>query len=125
MKPDLYTKVVLSIIAASLVWLCVQNTVNPPAVAAQGIQKVEIVSDGRPIPVNISDISSKYPEGLPVKVYSPDDAPLEVSIYSPRKDVTHSFAIPVRIDGGHVEINGPVTVRQAAPSATPAAPSKK
>ena len=40
MKPDSYTKFVLTVIAVALVWLCVERAVLPPAVAAQNIQAV-------------------------------------------------------------------------------------
>jgi hypothetical protein len=151
MKSDLYTKVVLTVIAVSLLWLCVQNTVNPTTVAAQGIQRVSIVgSEGLPLPVivqqpgseplvvkiqqpqplavNISSISAGLPYSsgvLPVRVRQQvSDPPVPVNISS-----ISSFAIPITgsvgIDGGHVAIDGPVTVRQATPKTAPAAPSKK
>jgi hypothetical protein len=43
MKPDLYTKFILSVIAASLLWLCLEGTVHPPVVSAQEAQRVVIV----------------------------------------------------------------------------------
>jgi hypothetical protein len=48
MKIDLYTKSILTVIAAALVWTCVQNAVIPRTVSAQGTQRVVIVSgDGQ------------------------------------------------------------------------------
>lgn len=55
MKPDLYTKFALSVIAVALLWLCVQNTLRPSAVLAQGPTKVIIAG-------------IEYPGGVPVKL---------------------------------------------------------
>lgn len=55
MKIDFYTKSILTVIAGSLVWLCIQDNAAPRVVSAQGpqkaaVQKVEIVgSDGSSI----------------------------------------------------------------------------
>ncbi len=42
MKLDLYTKSVLTVIAAALLWLCAENTVRPRIVSAADVQKVVI-----------------------------------------------------------------------------------
>ena len=55
MKIDLYTRAVLTVIAACLVWLCV-NSLTPSASAqapAQDIQRVIIVGAERALPVTI------------------------------------------------------------------------
>ena len=49
MKIDLYTRTVLTVIAACLVWLCV-NAVTPTAAAQADVQKVVLV-DSRGLPV--------------------------------------------------------------------------
>lgn len=45
MKPDLYTKTVLTVIALSLSWIAAQSALKPPVVSAQRaeVQKVELV----------------------------------------------------------------------------------
>jgi len=60
MKVDLYTKIILAVIAGSLIWLCVAPAVRPQTVAAQGPQKVIIVGvqstgvlDAGAIPIKI------------------------------------------------------------------------
>lgn len=78
-KTDLYTKSVLTIIAVSLLWLAIQNTVFPRPVAAQigaGVQKVVIagIEAGLPValPVNVRQVGGEtVPDAtLPVKVQS-------------------------------------------------------
>ena len=49
MKTDLYTRTVLTVIAACLVWLCV-NSLTPTASAQADVQKVMLV-DSRGLPV--------------------------------------------------------------------------
>lgn len=77
MKTDLYTKSVLTVIAASLLWLAIQNSVFPRPVAAQigtGVQKVVVagIEAGLPValPVNVRQVGSEnIPDAtLPVKV---------------------------------------------------------
>jgi hypothetical protein len=55
MKPNLYTNAVLTVIAGSLLWSCIQNQTHPPTVSAQGPQRVIIVGaqTSIPIPVNV------------------------------------------------------------------------
>lgn len=172
MKPDVYTKSVLTVIAASLLSLCVQNTVHSPAVSAQEVaQRVVIVGydfssgisdwrNGRGLPVEIRSITptnggpslpvmlkginlpSNADNGpLPVEIRpnrNPNQNPLPVQVQQPAGmpvPVTGPFGGgplgitgSVRIDGGSVSIDGPVTVRQAAPAAPkapPPTPSKK
>jgi hypothetical protein len=43
MKPDLYTKAILTVIAGSLLWLCMDGSIPLRAVSAQGTQRVVIV----------------------------------------------------------------------------------
>jgi hypothetical protein len=49
MKTDLYTRTILTVIAACLVWLCV-NSLTPSALAQADVQKVMLV-DTRGLPV--------------------------------------------------------------------------
>jgi hypothetical protein len=74
MKPDLYTKSVLTVIAASLLWICLQNAVSPRAVSAQepaqvilaGLSK-DMLAQGRPtLAVQLEGINIMNP--LPVRV---------------------------------------------------------
>lgn len=81
MKIDLYTKVVLTIIALCLVWVCVKDVSVTQTASAQGTQPVSIVgiTGGLIIPVGISGIE-QYPSApwdpLPV---SETKNPLPVS----------------------------------------------
>jgi hypothetical protein len=68
MQTDLYTKSVLTVIAASLTWLCVQPVFAPTPASAQATQKVVLVgiegtsllAHGRPaLPVNIVAVTGK------------------------------------------------------------------
>ncbi len=77
MKTDLYTKTVLTVIAVSLLWLAIENSLFPRPVAAQigaGIQKVVVagIEPGLPValPVNVRQVGGEnLPDGtLPVKV---------------------------------------------------------
>ncbi len=63
MKTDLYTKVVLTVIATTLIWMCVRDIISPPAVhAAQG---QEVIITGVRIPLKdgsgqqVTDINGK------------------------------------------------------------------
>jgi hypothetical protein len=76
-KPDLYTKVILTVIAACLVWLCVSNVnfVSPAQAQGAGIPgQVTIVGISKEVvlPVGIAATKSPVPvkfEGtMPVKV---------------------------------------------------------
>lgn len=73
MKIDLYTKVVLTIIALCLIWVCVKDISFSRTASAQSTQPVSIVgiTQGLIIPVGISGID-QYPstpwEPLPVSV---------------------------------------------------------
>ena len=77
MKTDLYTKSVLTVIAVSLLWLAIQNSVFSRPVAAQagaGVQKVVIagIEAGLPValPVNVRQVGGEnVPDAtLPVKI---------------------------------------------------------
>ena len=69
MRIDLYTKTVLTVIAGALLMLCVQNTVSPRRVLAQGIQRVMIVG-----------AAGEYPPVFPLRVtlVSSDGSPISV-----------------------------------------------
>ena len=82
MKTDLYTKVVLTIIALCLIWVCVREVSVSRTAYAQGGQPVSIVGikGGLIIPVGIAGID-RYPatpwDPLPV---SETTNPLPVSV---------------------------------------------
>jgi hypothetical protein len=82
MKTDAYTKSVLTVIAASLLWLCLENVVHPRAVSAQNALRVVIVgidddhSKEFALPVQITG-GAKYAH-LQVN----EDNPLPVSMAS-------------------------------------------
>ena len=62
MKTDVYTKIILTVIATCLAWLCVQPLLSPKPMAAQSAQRVVIVGiDG------IQLLASGKP-ALPVKI---------------------------------------------------------
>ncbi len=44
MKPDSYTKIVLTVIAVALLYLCVVNTIQPTVVQAQSPNSVPIMT---------------------------------------------------------------------------------
>jgi hypothetical protein len=54
MKIDTYTKVVLTVIAAALLWICVENTIFPHSALAQSQpQRVVLVRpDGTPLRID-------------------------------------------------------------------------
>jgi hypothetical protein len=77
MKPDLYTKTMLTVIATSLLWLAVQNFSLRTVSAQSGLQRVALVSlTGAPLQLNSG--------GLPVTVWlqsvSPNMSPLNVNV---------------------------------------------
>jgi hypothetical protein len=78
MKTDGYTKTILTVIAASLLWLCVENTNRPKVVSAQGPVKVIIASvdSGAIVPVRIWG-GTKY-----AHTEVGEDNPLPVSVVS-------------------------------------------
>lgn len=65
MKPDLYTKSVLTVIAGSLLWLCVQNGTSPKVVSAQKLdaspQKITIVDQH-------GNSLGAYGDSIPVRI---------------------------------------------------------
>ena len=56
MKPDRYTKTVLTIIAGALVWLCVRDVVRPVPVYAGAGQFSQSFDARSPLPVKIVGI---------------------------------------------------------------------
>jgi hypothetical protein len=64
MKPDLYTKFVLTVIAAALLWLGVERTTYPPSASALAPQPVVIT--GVQIPTN----SGSVLVSLPVEIHN-------------------------------------------------------
>jgi hypothetical protein len=71
MKTDLYTRIVLTVIAVCLVWLCV-NSLTPSAAAQADTQKVVVVGwNSNPLPVIIADAKGAPlmgPNGLHVSI---------------------------------------------------------
>lgn len=124
MKPDLYTKSVLTIIAVSLLWLCVQTPLRiASAQGPGGIQKITLVDEfGKPyfyLP------AGEPSPGLPIRLVAVQPIPVSVGPRATDPFGSNYMAIPVT---GSVAIDGPVTVRQGAspsPKAAPPAPSKK
>jgi hypothetical protein len=65
MKPDLYTKSVLTVIAGSLLWLAIQNSRSLAVVSAQGSPNAQrvILVDGNDHPLvnNAGPVSKAVP----------------------------------------------------------------
>jgi len=70
MKPDLYTKSVLTAIAVLLLWQCLQRISNPSAVSAQTPQPVVIVG--------VSPFS--WPRNIPVEIKNDQYNPALVTV---------------------------------------------
>ena len=70
MKIDTYTKIILTIIAASPLWLCGQTIVRPNRVSAQGPVSVRIDS--------ISGLLTPFP--VEIKSISPSVTPIDVRV---------------------------------------------
>ena len=92
-KPDLYTKIVLTVIAACLVWLCLHNV---PFTSPSYAQELP-AAGAKPVPVRIVEIapSRKGParaawEPIPVRGMGTGGA-LSVQVEG-------STAVPVRVD---------------------------
>jgi hypothetical protein len=76
MKTTRYTNVVLTLIAASLLWLCGQNMWKPAPVQAQGpvhviidrLDTIALPSDGLPVNITTIDGHSLHFSALPVRV---------------------------------------------------------
>ena len=82
MRVDVYSKAVLSVIAACLLWLCAERQIWPPVVKADGIQSVFIVGVGTAmrgvLPVEIkNDWLTVGVGGQPITVKI-EDQPIEV-----------------------------------------------
>jgi hypothetical protein len=97
MKPDRYTKIVLTVIAASLAWIAFHNTPGPAVVYAQaGPQRVQLVGlIGEVLGTASSPITIRVEPGLlsiPVRVETP----------------IGSSAIPVQVQG---QVGSPIPVR--------------
>jgi hypothetical protein len=62
MKTDAYAKTILTVIAASLLWLCLENPNRPKVVSAQGPVKVIIASvdSGAIVPLRIWGLCILY-----------------------------------------------------------------
>ncbi len=70
-KPDLYTKTILTVIAACLVWLCVNNLSFLPRAEAQPggvLSQVQIIGIDRNVRIPVQIIGSEKP--LPVTATS-------------------------------------------------------
>jgi hypothetical protein len=68
MKPDLYTKSILTIIAGTLIYLAVQNTFAPKVVSATGEQSVVIAGVWN---ARSSSVTRFGPNGVPVSIMFP------------------------------------------------------
>ena len=77
-KLDLYTKSILTLIAAALICLCVQNALSPRVVAAQTAQKV--ILDGVSQLMPLLDVHIRSVGGDPVVGALPVRAPNPVAV---------------------------------------------
>lgn len=74
MSQDRYTKVVLTVIAGCLLWICVRD-LNPISEAfAQGAKSSDVIN------VKIVDVDLGYGRTLPVKTESSSSHPIYVSV---------------------------------------------
>jgi len=93
MRPDHYTKVVLTVIAAALIALCVENLTLPRAVSAQPrptVQRVMLVAaDGSPLNIVSGNL------GIDFSAYSSSSA-VPVSVRSVPA-FGQNIVFPVRI----------------------------
>lgn len=97
MRPDLYTKVVLTVIAGCLVWLCIQPAVAPIAVRAQN-------SNGSDRPQKVTVVGWEVQAsqaGLPVVIHgqAPEAGPLRVDVAA---SSLKQGAVPVNLVFGSV-----------------------
>lgn len=69
MKPNFYTQCVLTVIAACLLWLCVQGYVTPQPARADG--PVEVVIKG-------VDLGPPHRSALPVDIADSGTLPVEI-----------------------------------------------
>lgn len=107
MKPDLYTKCVLTVIALSVLLLATQNALSLRVVSAQGTdrpQKVTLVDQsGLSILASENSLTSSY---FPVKIVG-----LGSNLSVPVQIVAPALGLPVQVSGV-VELAGPSAVRQ-------------
>jgi hypothetical protein len=79
MRSDLYTKSVLTIIAASLVWLCIQNAVQPRTVSAQ--EPAKVILAGIELPPEANTFTPRSRTTLPVTIEGVDStSPMPVKV---------------------------------------------
>jgi hypothetical protein len=80
-KLDIYTKAVLTLIAAALICLCVQNAVFPRVVAAQTPQTAQrVILDGVSQTMPLLDVHIRSVGGDPVVGALPIRAPAPVAV---------------------------------------------
>ena len=75
MKLDLYTKLILTVIAGCLLWICIRDANFSSSAHAQNIQQVEIVGWRlpAPFPVQINSVAA-----MPVRGFGDFGKPLPV-----------------------------------------------
>ena len=80
-KLDIYTKSILTLIAAALICLCVQNAVFPRVVAAQTPQAAQrVILDGVSQAMPLLDVHIRSVGGDPVVGALPIRAPVPVAV---------------------------------------------
>ena len=78
---DIYTKSILTLIAAALICLCVQNAVFPRVVAAQTLQTAQrVILDGVSQSMPLLDVHIRSVGGDPVVGALPIRAPAPVAV---------------------------------------------
>jgi hypothetical protein len=113
MKIDLYTKIVLSVIAAALVTLCVRSLQEPAQVLAQSPTRVVIAGiDGQ---------SQQLQRGLPVYLYASNpQQPLSVNLSQVAGGQMQS--VPVTVVGTGSNVLVPVRLTGAGQDGKSAVP---
>jgi hypothetical protein len=80
-KLDIYTKLILTLIASALICLCVQNAVFPRVVAAQTPQTAQrVILDGVSQSMPLLDVHIRSVGGDPVVGALPIRAPAPVAV---------------------------------------------
>jgi hypothetical protein len=80
-KLDIYTKSILTLIAAALICLCVQNAIFPRVVAAQAPQTAQrVILDGVSQTMPLLDVHIRSVGGDPVVGALPIRAPAPVAV---------------------------------------------
>ena len=80
-KLDLYTKLILTLIAAALICLCVQNALSPRVVSAQTPQTAQrVILDGVSQLMPLLDVHIRSVGGDPVVGPLPVRAPTPVAV---------------------------------------------